>query len=55
MNATTAAGLGLTILGLAGYVVGLAVPYPGRSFSLTALMVGLTVAAIARTDGVTTP
>ena len=55
MNAATAAGLGLTALGLAGYVVGLSVPYPGRAFSLTALMVGLTVVAVARSDGGTTP
>jgi len=51
MNATAAVGLGLAVLGVAGYVVGLTVPYPGRAFSLTALMLGLTVMAVARTSG----
>jgi len=53
MNAIAAAGLGLTALGLAGYVVGLVAPYPGRAFSLTALMLGLTVAAVGRSGGAT--
>jgi len=51
MNATTAAGLALTALGLAGYVVGLSVPYPGRAFSVTTLMLGLTAMAVGRAGG----
>lgn len=48
MNGTFGGGVALTVLGLGGYVVGLWTPYPGRAFSLTALMVGLTMAAIGR-------
>lgn len=46
MNRTRAAGLALTVGGVAGYLAGLATPYPGRAFSLTAVMVGITLAAI---------
>jgi hypothetical protein len=48
MNGVGWVGLALTVLGLAGYVTGLAVQYPGRSFSVTAVMIGITLAAIAR-------
>ena len=44
----TLLGLGLITVGFVGYVVGIYVAYPGRAFSLTALMVGLTVITIAR-------
>ncbi len=40
------AGAVLTALAVVGYVVGVVAPYPGRALSLTALMVGLTLAAI---------
>ena len=43
------AGIGLFAVGLAGYAVGVSMPYPGRAFSLTAIMVGIAVAAIAGT------
>lgn len=43
-------GVVLVVAGLAGYVVGIAVPYPGRGFSLTAVMAGLAVALVGRAD-----
>lgn len=48
MNQALAAGVLLTLLGLAGYGVGTAVSYPGRAFSLTALMVGVTLVLVSR-------
>lgn len=41
-----AAGAALTLAGIAGYLLGVVVAYPGRSLSVTAVMVGLTVAAV---------
>jgi hypothetical protein len=46
MDRTFTIGAGLTAAGVCGYVVGLLVTYPGRAFSLTAIMVGITLAAI---------
>lgn len=46
MNRVLASGVGLTLLGIAGYIAGTSVAYPGRSASVTAVMVGLTVAAV---------
>lgn len=46
MRVVLAVGLGLLVLGLAGYLVGIAVPYPGRAFSVTAVMVGSTLVAM---------
>ena len=43
----TVIGGGLFVVGLVGYVVGIYVAYPGRAFSLTAIMVGVTLVAIA--------
>lgn len=40
------AGGALTLLGVAGYVLGLLAAYPGRAFSITAVMVGVTLLAI---------
>lgn len=47
MNRNYTIGLALFVGGIAAYGVGVYVPYPGRGFSLTAVMVGLTLAAIA--------
>lgn len=47
MNVPLVAGLALTALGLVGYVVGITTPYPGRAFSLTAIMIGITVALVS--------
>ena len=46
MNRALAAGVALTLVGLVGYVVGIAVAYPGRAFSVTGVMVGITLLAI---------
>ncbi len=52
MDRTFAAGLALTVGGTIGYAVGvagdlgLAPAYPGRAFSVTGVMVGLTLLAI---------
>lgn len=46
MNRFLTGGIALTALGLAGYVAGVYVAYPGRAFSVTALMVGVTLLAV---------
>ncbi len=46
MNRTQRVGVVLTGGGLLGYAVGLSVPYEGRAFSVTAVMVGITLLAI---------
>lgn len=46
MQRRVLAGWGLLVAGLLGYLVGVYVPYPGRAFSLTAIMVGIVFAAI---------
>jgi hypothetical protein len=51
MNRTLGVGTALTVLGLVGYAAGVWTPYPGRSFSVTAVMVGLTLVAIGRSAG----
>jgi len=51
MNRIRAAGLALTLGGVAGYLAGVATPYPGRAFSVTAVMVGVTLAAIGTDSG----
>lgn len=48
MNRTLGLGAGLSLLGLAGYVIGVRTAYPGRAFSVMALMVGATLLAIGR-------
>jgi hypothetical protein len=46
MNTTAVAGATLAGVGVVGYVVGVLAPYPGRAFSLTGVMVGLTLLAV---------
>jgi hypothetical protein len=46
MERVRAIGLGLALLSLAGYLVGVLATYPGRAFSITGLMVGLTLYAV---------
>ncbi len=48
MHRSTAIGLGLFLVGLIGYVAGIYAGYPGRSFSITAVMSGITIAAIGQ-------
>lgn len=47
-RAVLALGGLLTLLGLGGYVGGVLAAYPGRSFSVTGVMVGVTLLAIGR-------
>jgi len=51
MDSVRAAGSALTVLGLVGYAVGVSTPYPGRAFAVTAVMVGVTLAAVGRPPG----
>jgi len=50
MNVALALGLVLTLAGLVAYVVGILTPYPARSLSVTAVIVGITLAAVGRSD-----
>jgi len=50
MNRPVVAGTLLSVLGIAGYVAGVLESYPGRSFSLTVLMAGITLALVGRTE-----
>jgi len=55
MNTALAAGIALTVAGLAGYALGVAVAYPGRAFSVTGVMVGITLLAVGRGGAWTDP
>jgi len=46
MKRLRAAGLVVTLAGLAGYLAGVSAAYPGRAFSIPVVMVGLTLVAI---------
>jgi len=46
MTRVRTAGIAVTTLGVVGYGVGTLVAYPGRAFSVTAVMVGITLWAI---------
>lgn len=54
MNRILSAGIALSLAGLVAYAAGILTAYPGRSFSVTALMVGVTLLAIGR-SGVAEP
>lgn len=47
MNRERALGIALTALGVAGYAAGTVVAYPGRAFTVTAVMVGITLLSIS--------
>lgn len=47
MNRTLAGGVALLGLGVAGYVAGVVAAYPGRALSIVAVMLGVTLLAIA--------
>lgn len=51
MNTVLLIGMVLTGVGLVGYVTGISMAFPGRAFSVTAVMVGLTLVAIGRSYG----
>lgn len=55
MNWSTLFGIGLLLIGFTGYIAGVYVNYPGRSFSLTAIIVGITLVAIARESATNHP
>lgn len=46
MERVRTVGLGLSLLSLFGYLVGVVASYPGRAFSITGLMAGLTLYAV---------
>jgi len=46
MDRSTIVGSGLFGAGILGYIVGVYVAYPGRGFTITAVMVGITLVAI---------
>ncbi|MGQ5518001.1 hypothetical protein [Halococcus saccharolyticus] len=46
MNRVLGTGMGLTVLGLFGYMVGVLSPYPGRAVSITGVMAGVTLTVI---------
>lgn len=46
MDRLRTAGGVLTVAGVVGYLAGTVTAYPGRSLSLTAVMVGLTILAV---------
>jgi hypothetical protein len=48
MNWRLSLGILLTVASLTGYVVGTVAAYPGRSFTITGLTVGLALLAIGR-------
>lgn len=39
-------GLAVAALSVAGYAAGVAIPYPGRAFSITGFIAGITLYAI---------
>lgn len=51
MNTVSAVGLALAVGGVVGYLAGVVAPYPGRALSLAALMTGVTLLAVGRSDG----
>jgi hypothetical protein len=51
MNVEQTSGAALAALGLVGYAVGVAAPYPGRSLSLVGVMVGVTLWAVGISRG----
>ncbi|WP_410764458.1 hypothetical protein [Haloferax sp. DFSO60] len=46
MTSVRTAGILVTVLSVGGYVLGITVAYPGRAFTVTALMIGLTLWAV---------
>lgn len=46
MDRVRAVGVALTVAAVTGYTVGVVAPYPGRAFSLSGVMVGLTLWAV---------
>lgn len=51
MDSAFGAGIVLTVAGVVGYAVGTAVAYPGRAFTVAAVMIGLALAAVGTANG----
>ncbi|MDZ7701037.1 MAG: hypothetical protein U5J98_02630 [Halobacteriales archaeon] len=51
MNRFAVLGVALIVAGLGAYVIGLLNPYTGRAFSITLVMVGITLIAIRKAVG----
>lgn len=54
MNRLLLIGGALVVLGVVGYAMGVAAAYPGRAFSVTSIMVGITLVAVRAADEVVT-
>lgn len=54
MNRLVVAGGTFVALGVIGYAVGMSTAYPGRAFSVTAIMAGITLVAVRAADEVVT-
>jgi len=50
MHRLRAVGIGITLGSILAYTVGIWVAYPGRALSITAFMIGVTVAAIGGSE-----
>lgn len=50
MHRVAALGVVCLLLGMAGYAAGIATAYPGRSFSVTAIMVGIGLVVLGRSS-----
>lgn len=48
MQLVALAGAGCTLLSAVGYAVGIHQPFPGRAFTVTGLMVGISLFVIGR-------
>jgi hypothetical protein len=46
MNRSTLVGAGLSTAGIVGYAAGIYVAYPGRGFTITAVMIGIALLAM---------
>lgn len=51
MNTEFAVGVALFVLGVAGYAAGVLRMYPGRAFSIVAVMLGLLLVSTGRAAG----
>jgi hypothetical protein len=51
MDRTRTAGVALVALGAAGYAAGVVTSYPGRALSVTAVIVGVTLASVGSPGG----
>ena len=44
-------GIVLTLIGVSAYITGVFVQYPGRGFSITVVMIGLTLFGVGGLEG----